>query len=149
MITSWSKEKRKLIARNILFLSNAFLNDSTGCWLWDGAADKFGRGKSTKLGNSSKPDTAPRVSWERFVGPIPKGMHVLHKCDVPACINPDHLFLGTHADNMNDRVSKGRYKKRSWSKCHPNRLHKANGLCESCYQMSWREKNVKDNPQTT
>lgn len=63
---------------------------------------------------------AHRASWEFYRGPIPEGMHVLHKCDVPLCVNPDHLFLGTQADNMRDKSLKGR---QLYGENHPHYVH--------------------------
>lgn len=81
----------------------------SGCWVWTGSnKNKFGHG-AFKLGNrKSKVLYAHRMAWELYVGPIPLGLMVLHRCDCPCCVNPHHLFLGTHSDNMNDMVSKGR-----------------------------------------
>jgi hypothetical protein len=76
-----------------------------GCWLWVGATNSSGYGHTTI---SYVYRTAHRISWEVHRGPIPKNMLVLHKCDVPSCVNPDHLFLGTNFDNMQDKVKKGR-----------------------------------------
>ena len=85
------------------------------CWLWQGTKSKFGHGF---IGNGShNPKISKkqllavhRVSYELLVGPIPNGLCVLHKCDVPSCLNPDHLFLGTMRENTADMISKNRMK---------------------------------------
>ncbi len=82
------------------------IDPNSGCWLWTGAADKHGYG-AVSTGPAQK-DKAYRASFRQFVGPIPDRLHVLHRCDTPACINPAHLFLGTQADNMKDMGKKGR-----------------------------------------
>lgn len=78
---------------------------NSGCWLWDASALKSGYGQ---FWLNNKMIKAHRVSYSLYKGSIPTGMHVLHSCDVPCCVNPAHLYLGTHQDNMDDKVRKGR-----------------------------------------
>lgn len=75
------------------------------CWPWMGSRKPMGYGHMIYL---KRDYNAHRVSYELANGPIPEGMHVLHKCDNQPCVNPSHLFLGTHTDNMHDMDAKGR-----------------------------------------
>ena len=73
------------------------------CWLWTGALYPNGYGAV-----AGREQLAHRAAWRFEFGEIPPGMQVLHRCDVTFCVNPSHLFLGTHQDNMRDKALKGR-----------------------------------------
>ena len=92
-------------------LSRAIPEPNTGCLLWEGAVDEKGYGR---VGHQGKNRHAHRVSWALHHGIMPPQM-VLHRCDTPACINPDHLFLGNASDNMRDMFAKNR----NWPGIHP------------------------------
>jgi len=77
-----------------------------GCWLWTGAHKPSGYGD---IWYRNRPQIAHRVSWQIYHGAIPKELHVLHSCDIPSCVNPAHLFLGTAKDNAADCIRKGRF----------------------------------------
>jgi predicted XRE-type DNA-binding protein len=74
-------------------------DDVTGCWNWTGSIFDNGYGRITIDGKNA---LAHRVSYTHFFGSIPTGLQVCHKCDNKRCINPDHLYVGTHNDNMRD-----------------------------------------------
>lgn len=78
---------------------------SSHCWSWLGETDKDGYGRFWYRGSTKR---AHRCSWMLCQGRIPTGQQVLHRCDNPRCVRPDHLFLGTLRDNVNDMLSKGR-----------------------------------------
>jgi hypothetical protein len=77
-----------------------------GCWLWTASAkSRYG---AIALGNGKR-TSAHRFSYELYFGVIPEGLNVCHRCDVPKCVNPKHLFLGTARENVNDCIKKARF----------------------------------------
>lgn len=78
---------------------------NSGCWIWFGPSDEFGYGRFRQGASKIR---GHRLSYELANGSIPNGTNVLHRCDMSCCVNPDHLWLGTTADNNADRDSKGR-----------------------------------------
>lgn len=77
----------------------------SGCWLWQGRVNIKGYGRHQI---NKRREFAHRVAYEMYTGPIPPGMVVMHTCDVPACVNPNHLRIGTNEENMRDMARKGR-----------------------------------------
>jgi hypothetical protein len=82
-----------------------YVDKSGDCWIWTGT--KVGNGYGHFRGRNGL-ILSHRFSYEQYIGPIPEGMNVLHSCDNPVCVNPQHLFLGTHTENMRDMWGKGR-----------------------------------------
>jgi hypothetical protein len=84
---------------------------NSGCWLWMGSVNSCGYGH---FGLGSRTDktrrivTASRFAFELTYGPVPDGLQVLHHCDVPCCVNPEHLYAGTRSQNMQDAYDRGR-----------------------------------------
>ena len=98
-----------------------------GCWPWRGASIRgYGRFNSRGLGRQGY---SHRWAYEFTHGPIPDGLHVLHRCDNPPCCNPAHLFLGTHLDNVADMIAKGRGAAGDThgSRTHPERVLRGEG----------------------
>jgi hypothetical protein len=84
-----------------------YVHKSEDCWIWTGHKNPQGYGR---INVGGKLMMATHISWEIFNGKIPERLYVLHHCDNPPCVRPDHLFLGTKKDNAQDALSKGRLK---------------------------------------
>lgn len=94
------------------------VDKTESCWIWIGERSHNGYGQIRSDEVQQRKRRASHVSWELHYGPIPSETYVLHRCDNPPCVRPDHLFLGTHADNMVDRSAKGRAARGSRSGAH-------------------------------
>jgi hypothetical protein len=90
-------------------LSKSIPEPNSGCWIWLGSGRTYGQTNWHETMPLYGEALAHRWSYRAFLGPIPKGMFVCHRCDTPPCVNPDHLFIGTAGDNARDMVRKGRH----------------------------------------
>ena len=106
-LRSQCHRSRRVIPKTDLerFVRKHSPSDDRGCIEWTGAMYPTGYGSFWFDG---RVQPAHRVSWMMFRGSIPDGLYVLHRCDNRKCVNPEHLFLGTHQDNMDDMLAKGR-----------------------------------------
>lgn len=129
------------------------VNITDDCWLWTKSLNDDGYGRIWLRAPISKITGVHRFAYELYNGPIPEGLQVLHKCDVPNCVRREHLFLGTQIDNMKDMSKKGRGNNikanqvRRRSVCDrgfhdlidsANRIN-GTGSCKSC-RKEWRRK---------
>lgn len=114
-LPSWTRKDALRLAKDSpaekLFFRSEYPDGPDGCWLWAGACSSgsLGYGHFFEKGTT---EYAHRMAYEIFHGPIPECMNVLHHCDTPNCWNPDHLYLGTQQDNVDDAITRGRARPR-------------------------------------
>lgn len=125
-----SRWKHSILQR---FLERVRVNPINGCWEWQLYRDKDGYGIfSCKR--------VHRVSYELYIGPIPAGLDICHRCDNPSCANPFHLFCGTTSENILDAVKKGRWNTQKTKTEHPS-IRDYNKGCRCIYCINlYREK---------
>lgn len=119
----------------------AKVNKSGACWCWKGRVDKWGYGYfNIKYGKKWRMIGVHRFSWLLHNGGfLVREVNVLHRCDNPSCINPNHLFLGTHTDNMKDKSQKGRHHETKKTHCPQKHTYsKINTYCTKTNKRACR-----------
>jgi len=96
-------EEAHLIDLRLMLIEKSIMTYKTDCWIWQGGQSGNGYGQIYWPSSDRKCESAHRVSWIAFNGPITDGLWVLHKCNNKLCVRPDHLYLGTPQDNVDDR----------------------------------------------
>src|SRR5262245_33607729 len=102
VLTAWDARGRAPLVER--FWAKVAVGNSAECWVWQAYCRPDGYGQFQY--SRANPRTAHRVAYELTYGPIPAGQEVCHRCDTPPCCNPDHLFLGSHHENMTDMADK-------------------------------------------
>ncbi len=142
-----AKGKKPLPIEERFFPKIAFIPFHT-CWEWMGTKNRGGYGSFLHSYQVKK--GAHQISWEIHYGPIPSGLCVLHKCDNPGCVNPEHLFLGTKRDNTLDMVKKRRHNPKKEFVCRDGHTKHHNGkrlVCKECARINnirYRKKKETD-----
>lgn len=129
---------RESLKRRIIKKSKE--SSETGCWIWLGSKNSEGYGNigiGSRSDRTRKTAKAHRVSYFAFYDVDPKNLDVCHKCDNPSCVNPQHLFLGTAKDNVQDMIKKGRFHipdsaTSNFAKLTPKRVWLAKEIREEC-----------------
>ena len=126
-----------------IILGRVSFEPNSGCWLWEGThlLNGYGTVGAKRLkkrglipGNlfSGSRALLHRLVWFLWNGPITGGMHVLHRCDTPACINPEHLRVGTHAENMAEMADRDRRRRKFVRGQRTNRRYTVDAICGVC-----------------
>lgn len=132
----------------------------SGCLVWIGSCQLSGRQRNVpypSIRHGSKIWRGNRLVWTLVNGEIPKGICVLHRCDNTKCLNPEHLFLGTHSDNMQDKIQKGRDHNKKKTHCRNGHPFSGENLiiriwdnnkraCRICMRSHWRKHDALRRP---
>jgi hypothetical protein len=122
------RKGHKHLSKKEILIDLSIPEPNSGCWIWTGAFKDSGYGR---LDINKKTYVAHRLSWTLFKGKIPKGSLICHKCDNRSCINPDHLFVGTYKDNMQDCLKKNRFESRATAKLKKEEVLKIRRLADA------------------
>lgn len=133
------------------FIEKIKVDPEFGCWIWQGSFNgsvKTHQYAQFNVGNDKEEKTAHIWAYKQFIGPISSGLNCCHRCDNTHCVNPFHIFLGTQADNMQDAVIKGRFKRNGQSKLDEISVQRIRAQWSMGFSLLALSKKYKIDPQT-